>query len=120
MFRVLLAADNFMGLEVNKELKQLRVKIDETKLVYCGRKAMGDLLLHVHIHRCTADVEAAKKYFGELTAINEEWLGIREIVRRERSSCRPILYSKETSYTSRSMTGPRKVSCRAGQIVALC
>lgn len=80
MFQVLLAADGFMSLEFNKELMQPRVRIDESKIESCGRKAIGELLLHIHIYRCTADVEAARKYYGELTAINDEWLSIREIV----------------------------------------
>ena len=80
MFQVLLAADGFMSLEVNKELMQVRVRIDESKIESCGRKAIGELLLHIHIYRCTADVKAARKYYGELTAINDEWLSIREIV----------------------------------------
>ena len=84
MFQVLLAADGFMILEVDEELRQLRVRIGESKLESCGRKAIGELLLHIYIYRCTADVEAARKYYGELTAINDYWLRVREIVASHR------------------------------------
>lgn len=62
MFQVLLAANNFMTLEVNEDLRQVHVRIDESKLESCGRKAIGELLLHIHIYRCTADVKGAREY----------------------------------------------------------
>lgn len=80
MFQVLLAADNFMTLEVDRDLNQVHVRIDESKLESCGRKAIGELLLHIHIYRCTADVKGAREYFGKLTAIDDYWLGIKDIV----------------------------------------
>lgn len=80
MLRVLLAADNLMSFEIKEPLRQIHINIDESKLLSCGGKAIGELLLHVHIYRCTADVEAASEYFGGLTAIDDYWLRIREIV----------------------------------------
>ena len=41
MFQVLLAADNFMSLEVNKEHKRIYIKLDQSKLMSCGRKVIG-------------------------------------------------------------------------------
>lgn len=69
-----------MKLDINKELKQIHVRIDEFKLKSHGRKAIGELLLRIHLYRCTANVEAAREYFGGLTAINDDWLEIKDIV----------------------------------------
>lgn len=45
-----------------------------------GRKALGDLLLRLHVWRVTANVEAFRVHL-EGIAIDEHWLGIRAIVR---------------------------------------
>ncbi|PVH83360.1 peptidase M49, dipeptidyl-peptidase III [Cadophora sp. DSE1049] len=80
IFRALLGADGFMKLIIDDEHKKVKVHIDRSQLESHGRKAIGDLLLKIHVYRCTADVEAATGFYTELTSVDKEMLRIRDIV----------------------------------------
>jgi dipeptidyl-peptidase-3 len=80
--QVLLAAGNgeLMHLDVDKKAKSITVRVERSKIMSLGKKAISDFLLKLHVWRSTADVEAAEDYFGSLTAPNDEWLDIRDVV----------------------------------------
>lgn len=80
MMQVLLSANGFMELAINFEKNKITVTIGKSKLLSEGKKSLRELLLKIHIYRCTADVEAARTYFGNLTEVNYYWLKIRQIV----------------------------------------
>jgi dipeptidyl-peptidase-3 len=80
MMRVLLLADGFMNLDVDFETHQITVTIDQSKLLSRAKQSLRQLLLKIHICRCTAVVDAARTFFGGLTEVNEYWLKIRDIV----------------------------------------
>jgi dipeptidyl-peptidase III len=74
------AGDNFMTLNSDFETKGITVHVDRSKIISHGKKALTEMLLKLHIYRCTADIHAGKEYFEALTAVDEKWLRIREIV----------------------------------------
>lgn len=81
MFRCLLAAgDNFLRVEQDQTLNKLTVFIDGNKITTHGQKALRDLLLRLHIYRCTADVEACRDFYEDLTQPHERFLQWREIM----------------------------------------
>ena len=81
MFRVLLdAGDNFMTISRNTTKNSLTVHIDRKKIETRGKPAIGRLLLHLHIYRCTADAVACRKYFEDLTEVKGIFAEWREIV----------------------------------------
>lgn len=48
------------------------VAVDRTKIIPFGKKALGDMLLKIHVYRCTADVEACGPFYENLTEVEEE------------------------------------------------
>ena len=88
MLRCLLAAgENFLVIEKDLTLNYLRIRLDRAKILSHGKPAIGDLLLHLHIYRCTADIHACRDYFETLTRVDgvfEEWRKIVVAQRRPR------------------------------------
>jgi dipeptidyl-peptidase-3 len=88
-------AGDFMTLEVNEVENRLTVHIDRAKILSHGKKAIGGLLLKLHIYRCTADVETGRRWYEDLTAVDDYWLKIRGIVLRNKTP-KPLLLQGNT------------------------
>ena len=85
--RLLDAGEDFLVIEQNPAVSNLNIKLDRAKILSHGKPAIGDLLLHLHIYRCTADVGARREYFETLTRVDgvfEEWRQIVVTQRRPR------------------------------------
>ncbi|KAH7312542.1 peptidase family M49 [Stachybotrys elegans] len=80
ILRTLIAVPGLIHLDSNDNSQQLTVHVDRSKILTAGRKALGDLLLHLHIWRVTGDVEAFKAHLNDI-AVDEYWLKIRSIVK---------------------------------------
>lgn len=50
MMQVLLAADGVMKLDVNADAKEITVCVDRSRVSPHGKKAIGELLLKIHIY----------------------------------------------------------------------
>ncbi|KAI9794604.1 MAG: hypothetical protein M1816_004491 [Peltula sp. TS41687] len=81
MFRCLLAAgDDFMTIEHDTSAQLLTVHVDRAKIATHGRPAIGDLLLRLHIYRCTADVKNCRAFYESLTQPSEPFLEWRKMM----------------------------------------
>ncbi|KAI1736227.1 peptidase family M49-domain-containing protein [Xylaria scruposa] len=60
--------------------KKLTVHVDRSKIVSHGKKALGEMLLRLHMYRCTADVQACRQYYEDLSHVDGERLRWRETV----------------------------------------
>lgn len=81
MFRVLLnAGDSFLTVRHDATTDKLTVHIDRSKIPTHGKPAIGELLLKLHIYRCTADVVACREYFEDLTRVDGIFVEWRKIV----------------------------------------
>lgn len=60
--------------------KKLTVIVDRSKIVSHGKKALGQMLLRLHMYRCTADVQACRQYYEDLSRVDDERLRWRETV----------------------------------------
>ena len=81
MFQTLLAAgDGFMTVTHDVKAGILTVRIDRSKILSHGRPALGDLLLKLHVYRCTADVGKCRVLYEELTRVEGVFLEYRELV----------------------------------------
>lgn len=81
-----LAEKGFMKIDIVDGGRRVVVKIDSERIMSHGRKAVGELLLRLHIYRCTADVENGGAWYEELTSVDEYWQSIREIVLQNKPS----------------------------------
>ncbi|KAH9909743.1 dipeptidyl peptidase III [Xylariomycetidae sp. FL2044] len=66
--------------------KKLTVRVDHSKIVTHGKRALGQMLLRLHMFRCTADVHACREYYEDLSQVDEERLRWRETVLAKRPS----------------------------------
>ncbi len=69
-----------MSIECDSSEQKLIVRVDRAKIVSHGKPALGRMLLRLHMYRCTADVQACRSYYEELSRVNGEYLKWREIV----------------------------------------
>ncbi|KAL2182713.1 dipeptidyl-peptidase III [Thermothelomyces heterothallicus CBS 203.75] len=77
------AGDDFCKLEYkNEDLSDLTIRLDRSKILTSGRKAVADFLQKIHIYKSTADVEAGTKFFNEMSSVGLEYWGtkVRDVV----------------------------------------
>ncbi|OJJ41249.1 hypothetical protein ASPWEDRAFT_47868 [Aspergillus wentii DTO 134E9] len=76
------AGDDFVKLVHSKEdLSDLEIHLDRSKILTHGRPAVEKYLQKLHVYKSTADVEAGKKLYDDITSVNEWWgTQVREIV----------------------------------------
>ncbi|KAI1407010.1 dipeptidyl peptidase III [Hypoxylon sp. FL1857] len=80
MLRCLLRdGDGCIRIHHDLGVKKLRVLVDRSKIPH-GKKALGGMLLRLHMYRCTANVQECRKYYEDLSHVDEECLGWRRTV----------------------------------------
>ncbi|KAJ4295707.1 hypothetical protein N0V88_004409 [Collariella sp. IMI 366227] len=77
------AGDDFCKLEYkNDDLSDLIIKLDRSKILTSGRKAVAEFLQKIHIYKATADVENGAKFFTDMSSVGLEYWGtkVRDVV----------------------------------------
>ncbi|KAL1891258.1 hypothetical protein Sste5346_007717 [Sporothrix stenoceras] len=78
------AGDDFCRLEYkNDDLSDLTIKLDRSKILTTGRKAVGDYLQKLHIYKSTADKTNGVAFFADkMSAVGLEYWGtkVRDVV----------------------------------------
>ncbi|KAI0383834.1 putative dipeptidylpeptidase III [Hypomontagnella monticulosa] len=70
------AGDDFCKLDYNgDDLSNLTIKLDRSKILTAGRKAVGDYLQKLHVYKSTADVEVGGKFYSDMTDVEPEFWG---------------------------------------------
>lgn len=93
------AGDGFVELKATKEdLSDLEIHLDRSKILSHGRPAVEAYLQKLHVYKSTADVEAGRKLYEEITEVDEWWGG----------KVRPVVLEKKT---------PRKVFVQANTVL---
>lgn len=77
---LLRAGGGFMTVVYDKQTTSLTVRVDRSKIRSHGKAALGEMLLRLHMYRCTADVTACRAYYEELSEVHGEYLEWREAV----------------------------------------
>lgn len=93
------AGENFCELKATKDdLSDLEIYLDRSKILSHGRPAVESYLQKLHVYKSTADFEAGKKLYDDITSVNEWWA----------EKVRPVVLSKKT---------PRKVFVQANTVL---
>lgn len=64
----------------DKKRQGLTVRVDRSKIRSHGKPALREMLLRLHMYRCTADVTACRTYYEDLSEVSGEYLEWREAV----------------------------------------
>lgn len=92
------AGEGFTVLDYTKDdLSDLTIKLDREKILTVGRKAVEAYLQKLHVFKCTADYEAGRKLYDEMTEVDAWWA----------EKARPEVLRKKT---------PRKVFVQANTV----
>ena len=68
------AGDGFVELKWTKDdLSDLEIHLDRSKILSHGRPAVESYLQKLHVYKSTADVQAGKKLYQDVTDVNEWW-----------------------------------------------
>jgi hypothetical protein len=89
--RALIAANGFMTVSQPNNTSVV-VKIQRDRIATEARQAVSDLATNIHLIVMTADREGAENVYGDLTAVDDEWLRIRDIVVWEMEKDPPTVY----------------------------
>ncbi|KAL2810454.1 dipeptidyl peptidase III [Aspergillus granulosus] len=81
IFRHLLRdSDGLYTLHCDPHSYSLTVQVDQLNILQKGKPSLGQLLLMLHIYRCTADVSRCREFYEDLSQVDEEALRWRDIV----------------------------------------
>jgi len=69
-----------MTIKCDPSTEKLIVRVDRSKIITHGKPALGRMLLRLHMYRCTADVQACRSYYEELSRVDSEHLEWRKTV----------------------------------------
>lgn len=69
-----------MKVAFNRSTKSITVHVDRSRIVSDGKPALGEMLLRLHMYRCTANVTACRAYYEELSRVDGEFLEWRDAV----------------------------------------
>jgi len=81
------AGDNFCQLKHDKkDLSDLTIKLDRSKILTTGRKAVESYLQKLHVYKSTSDVVAGTELYNSMTFVDAEYWGktIRDEVLRNK------------------------------------
>ena len=93
------AGGRFVELKSTKDdMSDLEIHLDRSKILSHGRPAVEKYLQKLHVYKSTADYDAGKKLYDDITAV-DEWWG---------EKIRPVVLSKKT---------PRKVFVQANTVL---
>jgi dipeptidyl-peptidase III len=62
------------------DLDKLKVSVDRSKIASHAKVAISNMLLKLHMYRCTADIQACRPYYEELSTVDGCHLEWRRIV----------------------------------------
>ena len=68
-----------VSISMDEPGNKLTVRVDRQKIA-SGHAALGNMLLRLHMYRITADVEACRTYYEDLSTVDDDCLKWREIV----------------------------------------
>ncbi len=77
---LLLEGGSVITVTYDRAKQDLKVRVDRSKLLTHGKPALGKMLLHLHIFRCTGDAESCRTYYEDLTRVDGEYVDWREAV----------------------------------------
>ena len=64
------AGEGFCVLDYkDDDLDDLTIKLDRSKILSVGRPAIEKVLQKLHVYKCTADLEAGKGFYEDLTRV---------------------------------------------------
>ncbi|KAF2477130.1 peptidase M49, dipeptidyl-peptidase III [Lindgomyces ingoldianus] len=66
--------------QCDSQTDQLIVQVDRSKIKSHGKPALGQMLLRLHMYRCTADAQSCRDYYEELSRVHDQYLVWRDIV----------------------------------------
>jgi dipeptidyl-peptidase-3 len=69
-----------MKVAFDRFAKSIIVHVDRSRIVSDGKPALGQMLLRLHMYRCTANVTACRAYYEELSRVDGEFLEWRNAV----------------------------------------
>lgn len=69
-----------MAVTHDKTTQTLTVLVNRSRILTHGKPALGDMLLRLHMYRCTADAEGCQAYYKDLSKVDGEYLEWRQAV----------------------------------------
>ncbi|GLA40262.1 bifunctional diacylglycerol diphosphate phosphatase/phosphatidate phosphatase [Aspergillus niger] len=78
------------------EKNSLTVKVDRSRVISHGKPSLGRMLLKLHIYRCTADVSNCRRFYENLSIVDDEALKWRDILVSKKDP--PLVFSQANTY----------------------
>ncbi|CAI4772295.1 conserved hypothetical protein [Saccharomyces cerevisiae RM11-1a] len=84
---------NFLKLEMNSTNDDFAIKLDKSLIKTAGHECVKDYLKHLHVYKCSGDVEQGSKYFIDRSTVTPDLASLRDIVLSKRLPRRQFIQS---------------------------
>ncbi|KAI2949044.1 hypothetical protein CBS147343_2808 [Aspergillus niger] len=78
------------------EMNGLTVKVDQSRVISRGKSSLGRMLLKLFIYRCNADVSNCRRFYENLSIVDDEALKWRDILVSKEDP--PLVFSQANTY----------------------
>ena len=63
---------------INFKDNDIEIKINKEMIIYYGRDIVKELLIKIHIWKCSGNYDTAKKFFEKYLQVNDQFLEVRK------------------------------------------
>ncbi|KAJ5543130.1 hypothetical protein N7535_005559 [Penicillium sp. DV-2018c] len=88
--------DDLYAITCDPKAGRLTVKVNRARIIHQGKPSLGRMLLRLHIYRCTADIVACRRFYEDLSSVDDEALKWREIVTAKKDE--PLAFSHANTF----------------------
>jgi dipeptidyl-peptidase-3 len=75
-----------MRVAFEQSTNSLTVRVDRSRIASDGKAALGQMLLHLHMYRCTANAADCRAYYEDLSRVDADFLKWRDAVISQQQS----------------------------------
>lgn len=93
---LLLSGGGFLTVIHDKPGQNLTVRVDRSKISTHGKPALGEMLLRLHMYRCTADAQSCRAYYEELSQVDGEYVEWRQTVLAKKPP--PLIFAQANTF----------------------
>ena len=72
--------EEIFKLKISNDQKNFTLNINKDMLLCYGQQLISDILLKLHLWKCTGDVENARKFLSNYSEVKKEYLILRNII----------------------------------------
>lgn len=108
-------ANGLYAILCDSQQGKLTVKVNRARIIRHGTPSLGRMLLRLHTYRCTADVINCRKFYEDLSCVDDEALKWRDIIISKQDPL--LVFSQANTYLDAGLVTIREYEASTGAVI---